>query len=42
MAITGSTETKIIKEKTSIQWGYSKINPITQLIEYFYQQRKKN
>ena len=26
----------------SIKWGYCEINPITQVIEYFYKQRKKD
>ncbi|MEK6882674.1 MAG: hypothetical protein AABY22_23835 [Nanoarchaeota archaeon] len=39
---TGTTQTQVVKENQSIMWGYCQINPITQVIEYFYNQRKKN
>lgn len=46
MESTGDTiSIKKEKEKSCqliIQWGYCEINPITQVIEHFYKQRKKN
>lgn len=45
---TGDTVTINVakdRDKTgqvSIKWGYCDVNPITQVIEYFYKQRKKN
>jgi hypothetical protein len=45
MAITGSSENqtvKVVKEKKIITWNFCPFNPITQVIEYFYNQRKNN
>lgn len=39
---TGNTQTKQVVEKPKITWGYCSINPITQVIEHFYNIRKKN
>lgn len=45
---TGDTVTiHVAKEReksgsVSIKWGYCETNPITQVIEYFYKQRKNN
>lgn len=38
METTGST----VNQSVSIKWGYCDVNPITQAIEHFYKQRKKN
>lgn len=47
-ASTGNTTTIRIKKDrdksghVSIQWGYCESNPIIQVIEHFYKQRKKD
>jgi hypothetical protein len=38
--LTGNTQTQVVEPK--ITWGYCSVNPITQVIEHFYNQRKKN
>lgn len=40
--VTGSTETQVVKVEPKIKWGFCETNPITQVIEYFYNIRKKN
>ena len=39
--VTGQTTTQVVKT-TKITWGFCPVNPITQVIEHFYNQRKKN
>jgi hypothetical protein len=43
--MSGQTETTKVKTEpkpVKITWGYCSINPITQVIEHFYKERKKN
>ena len=40
MGTTGNTNTNTSTVK--IQWGYCSINPIAQVIEHYYNQRKKH
>lgn len=42
MSSTGTTTTQINIQKPKINWGFCDINPVTQVIEFYYNQRKKN
>lgn len=40
--MNSSGSTSNTTNSVKIQWGYCSVNPIAQVMEYFYKQRKKH